>query len=197
MTNFVIELNTGKPFDFNNPEINIPDIKHIAEAGVKLCRFACQVKRFYSVIEHELLVADLIQDKQFKIYGLVHDNSEVITGDVTTPMKNYLRQYTDAFDVLEDKIYEQHLKNIGLPKPSPYIQAVVNAADKLAFRIEKQLLTTNKVNRVNIPFPTGHILTLQLGTTKAENLQKEYLKKFKEYMKVWKAYDKTCPKGGY
>lgn len=83
-----IQLVDGRPFEPGNPEPEDFDIKVIAKALSKICRFGGHTSRFYSVAEHSIHVASLLP-KEFHMYGLLHDAHEAYTGfgDVCNPVK--------------------------------------------------------------------------------------------------------------
>ncbi len=85
--NKLINLSDLKPEDV--------DIKIIANALSKTCRYNGQCHRFYSVAEHSLkvyrIVKKLIDDSPVILqYALLHDAHEAYTGDIISPLSSYI-----------------------------------------------------------------------------------------------------------
>lgn len=112
-----IETYTGKhvnPLELKPEDI---DIKDIAHALPLLCRFVGHCKRFYSVAQHSIHVADLIagelkkvapmesSDKDFVHYliesnrtclaALLHDGAETYMSDVSRPVKHSIKGFIE------------------------------------------------------------------------------------------------------
>lgn len=114
MTRDWIQTFTGKrvnPLKLRVEDINIIDIAHaLSNQG----RFTGHTKFFYSVGQHSLAVAHLVQP-EFALEALLHDASEAYLGDVAKPMKNksMYKQYREVEDRIEKKI----AKRFNLPYP--------------------------------------------------------------------------------
>ncbi len=69
----------------------LPDIAH---ALGQICRFGGHCKRHYSVAEHSLYVADILESRGItapgQLAGLLHDAHEAYCGDMPTPIKHAL-----------------------------------------------------------------------------------------------------------
>ena len=90
MTDY-IETFTGvafRPLDPNPADICIEDIAH---ALAHQCRFSGHTRRFYSVAEHSVRVAELLEAQghtpDVLLWGLLHDASEAYLVDIPTPLK--------------------------------------------------------------------------------------------------------------
>lgn len=77
------------PLDPRPEEVYIEDIAH---ALSQLCRYGGQCKRFYSVAEHCVHVANAAP-ANLKLGALMHDASEAYLCDVIRPIKSYLTNY--------------------------------------------------------------------------------------------------------
>ncbi len=78
---------TGRRFFPLDPRAEDVDIRDIARGLSMTCRYAGQVKRFYSVAEHCYHVSVHV-DQQFAREGLLHDSSEAYIGDMIRPLKH-------------------------------------------------------------------------------------------------------------
>lgn len=89
-----MELGTGQPFYLNAPKAEAINVQNIASALGKLCRYNGHCRGFYSVAEHSVLVAELLDDvgatPETVLAGLLHDAHEAYTGDMTRPMRQAL-----------------------------------------------------------------------------------------------------------
>ena len=133
MTSSILTF-SGKLFDVLNPDPNLIDLVDIAAALSKLCRFGGHCRHFYSVAEHSVLTADLIQqsypgDSSLTKWALLHDASEAYMVDIPRPVKRQLQDYVR----LEDAIQETIAKRFGLPWPMPHS---VHHADEVLLATE-------------------------------------------------------------
>lgn len=97
-----IQTWSGRRVNLEAPRAGDIEPDDIAHALANLCRFTGHAKRFYSVAEHSLAVAEHcrraaighgfeprgVQDTAFA--GLLHDAHEAYLGDIATPLKNAL-----------------------------------------------------------------------------------------------------------
>jgi hypothetical protein len=80
---------TGKRVDPLNMQPADIAIIDIAKALGNICRFGGHTRRFYSVAEHSIEVANLVEDK-YKLPALLHDAQEAYIGDIIRPIKGSL-----------------------------------------------------------------------------------------------------------
>lgn len=92
MSETCIMLASGALFDIVDPEGSDFTLQDIAHGLGRVCRFAGQTNRFYSVAEHCFHVARLVPVELGRI-ALLHDASEAFIGDVTRPLKALLPDY--------------------------------------------------------------------------------------------------------
>ena len=133
----------GRVVNLLNPTVNDINLENIAFSLSKQCRFNGNCKEFYSVAQHSVNVARLIESPEAKIYGLLHDCHEAFIGDISTPVKNLLKakggtlikkiwdEVTGSFDAV---IYEA----CGLDFPSEDILEQVSSADREALYYEAE-----------------------------------------------------------
>lgn len=130
-----VETYTGF-FHMDHPEFVAEDIAH--SLGM-LCRFNGHCKKFYSVAEHSLLVAELM-DKVVggdPREGLWHDGTEAYLSDVPAPFK----QYFPDWRAVEDRLDRQLRASLGLPEAK---SKECKTADWLAVFIEAQSLLPSR-----------------------------------------------------
>lgn len=80
-------------------ERNIPiRIEPIARSLAKTCRYLGHIDGWYSNAEHNILVADRIQNKKVARYALIHDFAEYVFGDMASPVKALCPDYKKLID---------------------------------------------------------------------------------------------------
>lgn len=99
-----IQTYTGKQFYVLDPQPEDIDIEDIAHALSNMCRYAGHCKKFYSVAEHSILVADYLPI-EYQLGALLHDASEAYLVDIPRPFKGYLTNYYDLESKIMDAIY--------------------------------------------------------------------------------------------
>lgn len=128
-----IETSTGRALYINEPEFQIFEI---AWSLTFLCRYTGHCVRFYSVAEHSVLVAKIMEhfDIGDPFEGLMHDAAESVINDLNSPNKHLLPSYKKLENHYESALRAQY----GLPKKS---SRECKDADWIALCIEaKQLL---------------------------------------------------------
>ncbi|MEM7200275.1 MAG: phosphohydrolase [Planctomycetota bacterium] len=100
-----IETYTGRRFYITDPapDFNIQDIAHALSLT---CRYGGHCKRFYSVAEHSVLVARIMEHCAFgdPLEGLLHDATEAYVGDMPAPFKHLVSDFTALDEQLEEKL---------------------------------------------------------------------------------------------
>ncbi len=100
-----IETYTGLhfyPYNYR-PEFNILDIAH----ALSMCtRYNGHANRFYSVAEHSIMVANLMETfgTGNPLEGLMHDATEAYLSDVPAPFKKHLPDWQEFDEQLEVKL---------------------------------------------------------------------------------------------
>jgi len=130
-----ISLNNGSYFNFLEPENADFTVYDVANALSKICRFTGQGDNFYSVAEHAIHVSYLVSE-ELAMDGLMHDATEFVIGDVSTPLKQLLPEYK----VIELNIEKDMCRRFGLQFPLP---KAVKYADTQMFYLEKELVINN------------------------------------------------------
>ncbi len=120
------------PFDPRPEEIRIEDIAHALSMQ---CRYSGHVRRFYSVAEHSIRVAELVP-AEWRLWALLHDTSEAYLVDLPRPVKRYSEigtLYREAESALMMAICERFGLTWQDPAPEP-----VERADKGMLWVESR-----------------------------------------------------------
>ncbi len=135
-----IQTAQGRAFPLLGATAADVDWLDVAESLSKICRFNGHTTHFYSVAQHCVLVADMLEP-DLRLHGLLHDAHEAYIGDHTTPMKTALKTLGagDAMDALEMAVDTAIHAAAGLEYPLPtYIRAQVKLADLTALSTERR-----------------------------------------------------------
>ncbi len=139
-----------------------PSLMDIAVQLGGIPRFCRATSRFYSVLQHSMSVADLLSE-ELKIYGLLHDCSDLGTEDVPSPFK------CDCLRRIEHKIQDRTIISLGLPLPTDEQRKIIKWADKTMVAAEGRVLGAPGLFR----FPE-----FQEIDHHAENLVRKYCDKY-------------------
>lgn len=106
------------PLDPRAEEVHIGDIAH---ALAHQCRYGGHTRRFYSVAEHCVLLAEAVS-RQNRLAGLLHDSPEGYLPDMIRPVKRSMPAYRTA----ETAVWRMICARFGLSTELP---AEVHQAD--------------------------------------------------------------------
>lgn len=102
--------------DLNPYEVSL---EAIATGLANQCRYNGQVKKFYSVAEHCVLLCRFAKkatfDEQFQKQLLMHDASEAYVGDIIRGLKDKLPEFITLEDQIIKKIFTRY--EIAYPLP--------------------------------------------------------------------------------
>lgn len=101
-----IQTVSGKKFPLEKPDPAQIHIEDIAHALSLLCRFNGHCTKFYSVAEHSVHVSHEIVP-ELALVGLLHDAAEAYLGDVPSPLKKKLSQFSEFEAKMETAIGER------------------------------------------------------------------------------------------
>jgi hypothetical protein len=103
----IIQAHSGEYIDLENPSNSKFLIDDIAHGLANTCRFGGQCSPFYSVAQHCVHVSLLVPPRYAR-GGLMHDASEAYIGDVSSPLKALLSNYSDIEERLQFEIWNWH-----------------------------------------------------------------------------------------
>lgn len=105
-----IETCSGRKLHLARPSFDIDEIAHALSNS---CRFAGHCATFYSVAEHSVLVACIMDVMGWgdPLEGLLHDGTESVLPDIPAPVKGLLPDYRRVEQQLEVALRTQ----FGLP----------------------------------------------------------------------------------
>lgn len=136
----------GLWFDFANPRPEQIDLDDIATSLSHVCRFGGHISLpHYSVAEHACLVQGFVIEAghpELAPEALHHDDHETYTGDLPTPLKNYLEE-AGVYRPLVDSIDQAIATKLGLDA-SLFHHPVIVAADRLALRWEASVVKKSR-----------------------------------------------------
>ncbi|WP_296232280.1 phosphohydrolase [uncultured Pseudomonas sp.] len=123
-----ILTNSARPFDLLNPRAQDILTTDLAHALSLVCRFCGHCAHHYSVAQHSLLVAYIIEKEggtpEEQLAGLLHDGTEAYISDLTRPLKLLLieaaRQREMAWLDLVDEI-SAHRHAVSLDAAATHI----------------------------------------------------------------------------
>lgn len=119
------------PLDPRAEDVCIEDIAH---ALANTCRYNGHSRRFYSVAEHSVLMADRFSPDQYMArYALMHDSPEAYLGDIIRPLKPFLTGFAEV----EEKVERVIFNRFGLVDSIP---PEVKAADARILTDERDAL---------------------------------------------------------
>lgn len=130
-----IETISGAMFDYTKPEVNVVDVAH---GLAYICRFGGHVRRFYSVAEHSILVARMVEalNPDLAVAALWHDAHEAYIGDLPSPLKKIVG---DEYKIIAARIDEAVSSLAGVTVEELH-HPIVKAADNLAVAYEASQL---------------------------------------------------------
>lgn len=192
----ILSTFTGGTFDLANPTAKQVDIRDIAHSLSLLCRFNGHCKRFYSVAEHSMNVADLLPN-ELKLWGLLHDAHEAYIGDVSRPLKKLMwfglekapgefRKF-DSFEGLDQHVFAPIAERYGLETPMP---AAVKHADDIMLATEARGLLAGFDGKVvpgwdALPDPLSPVVggKMLYGEGPSEYMELQFLDLFQELIR--------------
>jgi len=131
-----IQTARGAAFHILNPTPDEIDIRDIAAATSKLCRFTGHVKKFYSVAEHCIHCSRLVPESD-ALWALLHDAPEAYIADINRPLKHFTAAGPAYIDI-ENKIMTAIADKFNLSMPEP--SSIKIADTSMLFTEKAQLM---------------------------------------------------------
>jgi 5'-deoxynucleotidase YfbR-like HD superfamily hydrolase len=148
---------SGEAFDLLNVNPDSLQLTDIVQALSHICRFGGHTKEFYSVLQHSVLVGEIVfglgavlemplpdMAKLIRT-ALLHDASEAYIGDLVRPLKR-ASDLGPIFKQIEDPLQRAISEKFGLLWPFPEI---IHKADDIALMTEARDLLDDDTDRWN------------------------------------------------
>lgn len=141
--NGVIATYSGIEFKPLNPDPATVLIEDIEHALSNSCRYTGHTDRFYSVSQHSVHCAELVESWLFSerkpwalvsLTTLLHDGSETYLSDIARPIKSQ-PEFGDVYKKFEAKLEAAIAERFGLVFPYPEI---IKRADNVMLRTEQR-----------------------------------------------------------
>lgn len=107
------------------PEHDVPSLQDISVALGRIARYAGASVKFWPVLLHSFVVADLLPPK-LKIYGLLHDSTECIVSDIPRGFK------PASVSAIEKVMFDRILESLKIPLPTEEDHKLIKIADNEA-----------------------------------------------------------------
>ncbi len=202
---------SGAFVDLLNPQPDTIELEDIARGLANTCRYGGQIRRFYSVAEHAVLVHDLVaylQQPSAQLLGaLFHDAPEAYLHDITSPAKWAMREELASggdhdlvfcpYDTLTERMEKAIATRFDLDQAT-FNSHAVKLADMWALRIEARTLTRSAGQQWCWPgelpndghLPNDVVWMCGLDPARAEDL---WLQRVRSYEQTDIVIAPTCP----
>lgn len=120
------------------------DIKDIANALSKICRFGGHTNQFYSVAQHCVLASYF--GNNYKLEKLMHDASEAYLGDVIKPLKNLLAAHYANMELVFETVIAQKFQLVNTVEQRQVIKVAdcyLLELEHLAFQLNNSKLLSH------------------------------------------------------
>lgn len=143
-----IEAVSGRMLFPLSPRVADVNIKDIAHALGNKCRYTGHCREFYSVAQHSVLVSQVV-DRRLALAGLLHDASEYVLPDVSSPVKPRLK----GFKEIEEGVLDAVFKRFGIlaTRQDEEAMAEIKAADRAVMAIEVRDLMPGNPDYWDLP----------------------------------------------
>lgn len=130
--NWIVTASGRKFFPFD-PRSEDVDVRDIAHALARVCRFGGHTREFYSVAQHSVLVSHLVPD-HLALHGLLHDAAEAYVGDVVRPLKAHMPEYRQV----EARVFDAIRERCGLVQLNVVDWSTIKLADNAMLLAERR-----------------------------------------------------------
>ena len=166
LSDFWLTTYTGKKFRLMNPEPEMIDLRDISRGLSRICRFAGQTERPYTVAEHSLQVGRLVP-RNLRLLAILHDAPETYICDLPTPWKRLLISLGAPVEEIEQQILKAILQRFEVDYFDEDWDEVMKA-DQMMFAAEaRQMIPTWKEWGMELPEPPQRIDFRYLGEEEA------------------------------
>lgn len=144
-------VRSGGRFYPHDARVNEVELEDIWWALSFTCRYNGHCDRFYSVLTHSIMVAQMVREPELAWArgrvdlnvltrcALLHDGTEAYIGDVIRPLKKYLPGYA----YLETRVSRVIGRRVGLGEGLARLNPVIKIADNLALAVEARDIVGN------------------------------------------------------
>lgn len=166
-----IETYTGRKFWPLDPDPADIDLRDIAHALARICRFGGHCWEFYSVAQHalhcEAMAEALGLSPRLRLLVLLHDAAEAYLGDWPRPIKRSIPGLHEYEARIQDAVWT----GLGVEPPTGEELETVRRIDDWALHAEARVLMPYRGwAEAREPGPLDVALPLKLAPDKAENL---------------------------
>ncbi len=178
---------SGKAIDFDAISPEDIEIEDIALGLSRINRYLGHTNIPLTVAEHSIRVAAIVRettkDPVLTKHSLLHDAAEALIGDITAPVKRWIKRHTWALHVLETRVQRAILERFGLKHMRSEgmtmsewerIEATIKHADLVMLATEYRDLVPKGVRPWNLthePLPRRHALPLPADRAEAAFLE--------------------------
>ena len=135
----LVETFSGQAMDLLRPDSELIHLDDIAHSLGNNCRFNGHTSSYYSVAEHSVLVACLVEkmtsSRHLVLAGFLHDAHEAYLGDIPTPIKQNLPGWKELSGLMDEAIGKRFTVD-----PELFQSPEVELADRMALSMEAGLL---------------------------------------------------------
>lgn len=156
------------PWDIKEDDV---DIKAIAHSLSLTCRYGGHCRIFYSVAEHSVRVAEIVEPK-YQLAALLHDAGEAYLGDVIRPVKYSLPVVQEA----DERAVKVVMDKFGVDF-SEDVRKAVKEADNIVGATEGRDLMYHSEDWGKLPKPLKEWI-IPMSSKEAEII---FLSQFKDY----------------
>jgi hypothetical protein len=132
---YEIRTASGGIINFHGPDPGQITLEDIARGLANVCRYSGQVRQFYSVAEHCIMVSRHAP-LHLKPYALIHDAAEAYIGDVPRPVKLLCPEY----QAVEHRVEQAILKRFNIGQPSSGDLYIIKTLDNASLLLEASAL---------------------------------------------------------
>lgn len=187
MSNMWIQTYTGLALDLDDPKPEQIDVYDIAHALAFIPRYTGHSKSGYTVGQHSLFVAQLVEQWGYyslRLHALLHDAPEYALGDWSSPLKQIIRQRAPYLLELEARFEHVIAERFKLRPLDPADRQLIKRADLVALATEKRdfMLPSPRPNwGASSGYPLEEPSPHRLWVREPEHVERNFLERFKAY----------------